>query len=96
MICEVVVSSNSIITVTWNYNRTGGLPLTNISVSVTKQVEGLIISHSTPIAVNQIDATSVEVPNLEVGFEYVFIITAVNANGSSSIVCGPTLYVACE
>ena len=71
--------------------------MTNISVSYIKQVGGLInTSHSTPIAVNQVDATSVEVPNLEVGFEYVFIITAMNAHGSSSIICGPTLYVTCE
>ena len=66
--------------------------MTNISVSFTKQLEGLSISHSTPFNVDA-NSISVEVPNLEAGFEYVFNVTARNNFGSSTVFCGPTLHV---
>ena len=88
------MSANGFMTVTWNYTHTGGLPLTNILVSYVKQLEGLNINinQSTFVTVNEVDATSVKVPNLEAGFGYIFNITAVNNYSSSSIFCGPTFH----
>ena len=90
------MSANGFMTVTWNYTHTGGLPLTNILVSYVKQLEGLNINininQSTSVTVNEVDATSVKVPNLEAGFGYIFNITAVNNYSSSSIFCGPTFH----
>ena len=51
------------------------------------------MSSPVPIPISSVDITSVIVGNLEVGIEYTFNITASNAYGSSSILCGPTLYV---
>ena len=87
------MSANGFMTVTWNYTHTGGLPLTNILVSYIKQLEGLNVNLSTLVSENEVDATSVEVPNLEAGFGYIFNITAVSNHSSSSIFCGPTLHV---
>ena len=42
------------------------------------------------ILISNVDATSITVPNLAAGAEYVFNITAENRIGSSSILCGPT------
>ena len=33
--CTAPVSSNDVITVTWSYIHTGGLPLTNVSLAYT-------------------------------------------------------------
>ena len=84
--CNAPVSSNCIITVTWSYIHTGGLPLTNVSVFTEDSTIAI-----NPIQVESIDTTSVEVPDLVAGFEYTFNITTEN-NGSSSILCGPTLH----
>ena len=48
---------------------------------------------SNAVSVSSVDTTSVEVAGLFAGFEYTFNITAENSNGSSSILCGPTLHV---
>lgn len=86
------MSANGFMSVTWNYTHTGGLPLTSVSVSYTKQVEGLNITHPTPLTVNEVESTSVVDQNLEAGFEYLFNITAMNDHDSSTILCGPTLH----
>jgi hypothetical protein len=97
-LCDAPVSSNGVITVTWSYIHTGGLPLTNLFLTYTH----LILGNSTVFSTNRsqlntvsvmtrsIDSTSIVVPNLVTGAEYMFNITAENKYGSSSIVCGPT------
>ena len=90
--CNAPVSSNGVIIVAWSYIHTGGLPLTNVSVSYTYESN---TTKRSPISIpiSSVDTTSVNVDSLEAGFEYSFNITASNTYGSFSIVCGPTLYV---
>ena len=87
--CGVLESANGFITVTWHYNYTGGLPITNISVSYNVN-NG---ESNTRLAETESDATAVKVQDLKLGFEYVFTISARNNHGSTSILCGPILYV---
>ena len=89
--CNAPVSASGIITVTWSYLHTGGLPLTNVSVMYT--FTNGIQSITNPVSVSGVDTTSVEVADLIVGTEYTFNVTAENSNGSSYILCGPTLHV---
>ena len=84
--CNTPISSNGVITVTWSYIHTGGLPLTNVSVSYTYD-EDLIISSPVLVQVSNLDATSIMIPDLVAGFEYTFNITAKNSNGSLSVLC---------
>ena len=49
--------------------------------------------HSNTVSVSGVDTTSVIVPNLMAGSEYMFNITAENSIGSSTIMCGPILHV---
>ena len=93
LICNAPVSSNGVVTVTWSYIHTGGLPLTSVSVSYRSN-EDLKASESVsvPVTVTATNVTSVVVPGLVAGFEYTFNLTAQNKNGSSSILCGPTLH----
>ena len=94
--CDAPVSSNGVITVTWSYIHTGGLPLTNVFLTYTNSVlwnsTGNFSNHSqrNTVSVSSVDSTSIVVPNLVTGPEYLFNITAENSYGSSSIVCGPT------
>ena len=91
--CRATSSTNGNITVTWSYTHTGGLPLTSVSVSYSKLLEASTVSRQNPVTISNISATSVVVPNLEAGFEYVFDITAENSEGSMSISCGPILHL---
>ena len=94
-VCNVSVSASGVITVTWSYIHTGGLPLTNVSVSYTYE-EGSVVSSPNPVQVTSINTTSVTLVELQEGFRYTFNITAENSNGTSSILCGTTLYVSGE
>ena len=93
--CDAPVSSNGVITVTWSYIHTGGLPLTNVFLTYTNSILGNStgnFSNRSPlntVSVSSVDSTSIVVPNLVTGAEYVFNVTAENSYGSSSIVCGP-------
>ena len=91
--CDKPVSSNGLVTVNWSYNHTGGLPLTSLSVSYTKSINRSIVVSNNNVSVRSVNITSVVIPNLEVGAEYTFNITAGNRNGSSSIMCGPTSHI---
>ena len=93
LMCTAPVSSSGVITVTWSYIHTGGLPLTNVSVSYTFE-DSSIISSAISIPISDLDTTVVTDSNLEFGFAYTFNVTAQNSNGSSSILCGPTLHTA--
>ena len=93
--CNASVSASGAITVTWSYIHTGGLPLTNVSVSYTYE-EGSVISSPNPVQVTCINTTSVTLVELQEGFRYTFNITAENSNGTSSILCGTMLYVSGE
>ena len=74
--CDPPTSANGVITVTWSYIHTGGLPLTNVSVTFfSNGVETAINS----IPVSDTDTQSTDVPDLVTGFEYSFNITAVNS-----------------
>ena len=91
--CGVLESANGFITVTWHYNHTGGLPITNISVSYNVYNGE---SNTTSLAETESDTTAVKVQDLKLGFEYVFNISARNNHGSTIILCGPILYVTGE
>ena len=90
LFCNASASSNGVVTVTWSYVHTGGLPLTNVSVSYTNSNLSPI-----PIPFNDIsvDTTLVTVPDLKAGFQYTFNVTAENSEGSSSTLCGPIALV---
>ena len=49
--------------------------------------------HSNAVSISSVDTTSIMVPNLVAGAEYIFNITAENNVGSSTIMCGPILHV---
>ena len=48
---------------------------------------------SNAVSISTVDTTSIMVPNLIVGAEYIFNVTAENNVGSSSIICGPILHI---
>ena len=83
------VPTSDTITVTWSYIHTGGLPLTNVSVSYSLTKGSRTVIKSVPVS--SIDSTLVEISDIETGFKYTFNITAENSNGSSSIICGATV-----
>ena len=87
VMCNASLSANSVVMVTWSYIHTGGLPLTNVSVSYTYENEFII---SRPIAVSNIsvDTIRITVPDLEAGFRYNFNVTAQNRLGLTSTLCG--------
>ena len=76
--------ANGTIVIAWTYIHTGGLPLTNVSISY--YARGL---RPIPIPLINVDTTVVTIPDLKAGFEYTFNVTAENSEGSSSILCGP-------
>ena len=86
--CSAPVSSNGLITVTWSYIHTGGLPLTSVSV-VYRFEEGLSLSPPMEVEIANTEVTTAAVMDLVAGRLYTFTITAENSNGSSSIVCDP-------
>ena len=87
--CNPPVSSNGIITVSWYYIHRGGLDINGLSVSYTYE-EGSVITAPVDVSVPSFDATSASVSGLVAGNDYTFTVTASNANGSTSIQCGPT------
>ena len=95
LLCDAPVSSNGVITVTWSYIHTGGLPLTNLLITYTCSFLGSNFSYNNinDISVSSVNTTSVIVSDLITGAEYTFNITAENNIGSSNIVCGPTSHV---
>ena len=80
--------ANGTIILAWSYIHTGGLPLTNVSVSYYESGLSPI-----PIPLTSVDTTLVTIPDLKAGFEFTFNITAENSEGPSSILCGPVTYV---
>ena len=87
--CDALVSSNGLVVVSWNYNHTGGLPLTQVLVWYDTLLEGSANGSSKSVPISNVNATSVFLSNLQAGFEYVFTIIAGNDIGDSSISCGP-------
>ena len=86
VVCPRPVSQNGITVAVWSYVHTGGLELTGVSVMYSYQ-DGTSIN--TRLVVVQNDDVMVTVPDLVVGRQYIFTITAENMNGSSSTVCEP-------
>ena len=61
--CNPPVSSSGVVTVTWCYIHTGGLPLTNVSLVYTFIEDSIPTSH--PLSVRDIaDTTSIEISGL--------------------------------
>ena len=85
LFCNASVFADGAATVTWSYIHTGGLPLTNVSVSYYSES----VSNSIPIPLISVDTTLVTIPDLKAGFQYTFNVTAENSEGSSSTLCGP-------
>ena len=90
--CNTSLSANGVVMVTWFYIHTGGLPLTNVSVSYTYENE-LIISRPIAVSIISIDTTRITVPDLEAGFRYNFNVTAQNRIGFTSTLCGLTILI---
>ena len=89
--CNATISASGVITVTWSYIHTGGLPLTNVSVFYT-YIDGSAISSPISIPVSGLDTRVATVSTAESALEYTFNVTAQNSIGSSSILCGSTLH----
>ena len=87
--CDALVSSNGLVVVSWNYNHTGGLPLTQVLVWYDTLLEGSVNGSSKSVPISDVDVASVSLSNLQAGFEYLFTIIAENNIGNSSISCGP-------
>ena len=56
-------------------------------------ISGNVNNINLEIMLTETNATAVKIPDLKLGFEYVFNISARNNHGSTSILCGPILYV---
>ena len=84
LFCNASVFADGAATVTWSYIHTGGLPLTNVSVSYYFES----VLNSIPIPLISVDTTLVTIPDLKAGFQYTFNVTAENSEGSSSTLCG--------
>ena len=73
LFCNASILANGAVTITWFYIHTGGLTLTNVSVSYCFGNNNIPI----PIPLISVDTTSVTIPDLKAGFEYTFNVTAV-------------------
>ena len=93
VICNAPVSSNGVMTVTWSYIHTGGLPLTNLYLTYTRSILGNGSKQLNAVSNISVDTTLIMLPNLVTGAEYMFNVTAENSYGSSSITCGPTPHI---
>ena len=80
--CPMPLSEDGIITVSWSYVHTGGLPLTALSVMYS------YVDHQTtftnPVPISDVSSLSATVSGLVVGFMYTFSVTAENSMGSST------------
>ena len=84
------LSEDGIITVSWSYVHTGGLPLTALSVMYSYVNRQTTVTN--PVAISDVGSLSATVSGLVVGLVYTFSITAENRNGSSTTVCEPVLH----
>ena len=92
--CSAPVSSNGVITVTWSYIHTGGLPLTNLFLTYTYSFIASNFTHNfNDVSISSVNTTSVIVSKLIAGAEYTFNITVENNIGLSNIICGPTSHI---
>ena len=90
MVCPRPESQNGVIIVSWSFVHTGGLPLTNISITYGFQQD---LSRNILIPVpGGISARFVMVPNLVAGEVYIFNIIAENTYGSSTVQCEGILH----
>ena len=89
--CTVVESETTgIITVTWSFIHTGGLPLTALSADYSF-IRGLTPNND-GMVINDLDRLTADFSNLVVGFTYEFTVTARNENGSSTASCGSVFH----
>ena len=85
LFCNTLIVANGTVIVSWFFIHTGGLSLTNVSVSYYFDNS----SSPIPIPLISVDSTLVTLPDLKAGFEYTFNVTAENSEGSLSTLCGP-------
>ena len=90
VVCPRPESNNGIITASWSYVHTGGLPLTGLSVMYSYEEGVSTITRSVSVS---LDDFMVSVSGLVAGEEYTFTVTAENMNGSSSTVCEPVDHI---
>ena len=89
--CPRPESRNGTIIVMWTLVHTGGLPLTNLSVTYSFQ-QGLSAESKNVSVPGGTSARSITVSNLVAGEAYIFNVTAENMNGSSTSQCEGILH----
>ena len=91
VICNAPASSNGVMTVTWSYIHTGGLPLTNLYLTYTRSIPGNGSKQLNAVSNVSVDTTLMMLPNLVTGAEYMFNVTAETAMGHPASHVGPLL-----
>ena len=77
-------SSGGVVTVSWSYAHTGGLPLTRVLVQYQSVPDGMLMTPPGGNVSNPLSSfTSLAVEGLIAGDKYQFSVTASNAEGSS-------------
>ena len=81
------ISSGGVVTVSWSYAHTGGLPLTRVLVQYQSVPDGMLMTAPGGDVANPLSSfTSLAVEGPVTGEEYQFRVTASNVEGSDVIV----------
>ena len=87
-VCDTATASGGNITITWSFNHTGGLPLTDLTISYVFREGTTDITRNGP-PVGLADTTADIQPMLVAGQGLVYtpMVTATNEQGSSTVQC---------
>ena len=89
---NISVGETTTITVSWSYNHTGGLPLTNLSVQHTiLDIDTMEETLTMTDYLIDTDVTTLNVYSVLPGYKYRFRVTATNAKGPTSVDCPPAV-----
>ena len=86
-------SSNSVITVHWNYTHTGGLKLTQVIVTAYMGILANIQLDVPNGNLTDLSQMSLDIATFTAGFQYTFQVTAYNQFGSSTAQCDPVMHL---